>query len=216
MSENLQNDESSKTSISDEDTNKTSEDANVKINSIITSRFKAFEKSLDKMLEAKLSAFAPKQPEEKTEGSTVKVSPEVKELQAQIAKMQEKELANETKFKAEKLNSTLKDKLLELGVDPKMARAAIAILKEDQAVKYNDENELIFYDRHTGEQDLSAGLKNWSKSEEAKNFKAASTISGSGAKSPNTDANGDSSKLSNQEAERTINQWMENPASLLK
>src|SRR5215469_10873025 len=161
-----------------------------KLNSAITGRLKSFEKRFDEKLDKLIAS----QNSSKKEDATKEDVSEFKLLQRKIQELESEREAEKQASRSEKLNSTVKDQLLNIGVEPKVIRSVIALFKEDKAIGYNADGEIVFKDRFSGEMDLAAGLKKWQQSEEAKFFIPAKTIKGAGATSPKSDNKTPSSK----------------------
>jgi len=163
------------------------------VDKAISKHFKGFEKTLDERL-AKLAPPKPEdKPEDKPEGAAgaagkTPVDPETRKLREQLEQVTKKQADSEARARAAELKATrdaahgdLRGQLDAMGIKGPRARAVIADLEQSGALRLNEESgqyelavkrarakgakaeELVF-------DDLSAGLKDWAGTDDAKEF----------------------------------------------
>lgn len=144
------------------------ESANINetINRAITARLRSFSEKIDSMLEEKLSKLQPVDKEEKSKKSTASPDPEVEAIQNELKALQNERKANRDMS----LRATVKEKLLQAGVNPSAVKALVALhVDSEKTISYASDgsNEILFRD-HDSHHTLDHGISNWLKSDEAK------------------------------------------------
>jgi multidrug efflux pump subunit AcrB len=175
------------------------------LNQVVNSAFSARSKSSEKKLEETLSSFAAKfealAPKQEVQADKpAKIDPMVLQLKKELEHERSIRLEAENKNKEVSLRATLKDKLTALNVNPAQIKAVMAtMIHEDKAVAYNDEGSLVF---RSGDQefDLDSGLKEWSKTSEAKSFIAPKGAAGSGQLVTSNNKSQTKTEISNEAA----------------
>ena len=172
-------------------------------NQAIGARFKTFEKQLDaksaestksildKIAEMGTTAAAGKSGKKGEKGEEESSeTPAFKSMQRQLAEVtkETERLKSErdqerSKSRDMSLRQKVTDELTKNGItDPQRARHALAVLKEEQRVKYaeDDSDDIVFRDADGSFLDLSTGVKSWSKGEDGKHFLPPTGARGSG------------------------------------
>jgi hypothetical protein len=148
-------------------------------NSAISAREKAFEARLAKQQEeftALLKQFAPKQEQEKEEklSRTAQLEQEVKEMKAARA-------ADLAAARENNLRRVVEQSVRKHGISSDFAEHALTYLVDGKkAVKYNADGELVFSLNGVDYDSVDAGIEAWSSTKEAKLYKPATNVSGSG------------------------------------
>lgn len=164
---------------------------NAKLNAAVTAHAKRLEERFNKALDEKLAKLAPPKtddkPDEKPAGGA-KTDPEVARLREQVEKLTKQSAdAEAARMKAEQkaardaTHTALREQLDGLGVKGPKARAVIHDLEASGQLRLNTETgayELVVKRARTkgarAEEltydDLGAGLKDWSQTDDAKEF----------------------------------------------
>lgn len=128
----------------------------------------------------------------------------------EAAEARERDAINKNRRTA--LDQTTTDHLVKMGVDPKHVRQAIAFLRADDRIGYEDEesDRAIFRDDAGTAFDLKMGLSTWVKSEDAKLYLATTGMRGSGSRPVLGGGNGDGKPKSQQEKMQAISDALNN------
>lgn len=147
-------------------------------NKALSARERAFEKKMQKLMEdnAKLVeklSTGTKQEEEKL-SRTAELERTVKELSKNIQQ-------RDARDKANNLRKATEQSLRNHGVDPEFAEHALAYLIDaKQAVKYDDEGNMVMVLNGITYDDLEEGMAVWAQSRDAKLYKKPTNTQGSG------------------------------------
>jgi hypothetical protein len=156
------------------------------LNKIQTSYSKKLERSLDSKfsgIQSVLSSLAnpqgPVTSDEVQERPTLKkVDTKTAELEKQVQILLERDRKREDELRQERLDKSLSDALLSVGVAPELLKPAKAYVRSER-LKQDEEGSTKF--RHEDiDYDLADGLKLWAKSDDAKWALAAKTPKGTG------------------------------------
>lgn len=178
----------------------TIEQFNTALNGMASSQKKEFRKSIDELKGLLVSQQQEKVEKEQPEKVDPNANPEFAKMQKQLAETTkrleaisaEKE-AEIVKRKDTELNTSLQAELAKIGVPASRIKAVVAMMKhEDKVVGYDEDGSLVFKTPN-GDTDLAAGIKGWSKTDEGKEFIAATGVKGAGNKSPNASKFGSNS-----------------------
>jgi hypothetical protein len=176
------------------------------LNRAITSRFKDFEKKLDKsneglvttlsskleeLVTGKLESLQPK-PDDKGEGSKpAGESPEMKAMARQLAEVQKAlEKSNQEKdverarSRDRDLRSKLQEALSGAGITGVQLKHAVGVLVDaEKRVRIDDDDRVLFKGDDGDELPLADGVKSWVKTDEAKIYLPPRGSQGSGDRS---------------------------------
>lgn len=147
----------------------------------------AFEAKVDAKLQESAKPVPPK-PGEAPPQVDIESHPAFKGMQKQLADATKKIAEAETATQAERakakdaaLRTTLQEKLIKSGIDPKRAHLALGVLVDAQKrVRYADDDSIIFRGDDNEDVDLETGLKAWTQTEDAKTFTPPRGTGGSG------------------------------------
>lgn len=142
-----------------------------------------FMKDLEKLLESKFSKaeVETEEVEEKPRPTMKGLDAETLKLKNQVAALMKEKEIRDAADKANNLKSSLRDALLSVGVSEKSLNHAIKYLKDD--IYYNEEGS-ISMKFNNNDYELSEGLTNWVKSEDAKYYLPPKGTQGSGQRGP--------------------------------
>lgn len=150
------------------------------LNEIINGFRKSFKSDIEKQLKA---IVPPVQTEETVtpKKSQKEVDPEKEEMKAQLKQVLAERAQEKAELQSRKLNDSLSDMLVQSGVDSKHVKHAIAFLKSEHDVKY-DEDGTIKMKVGFDDLDLHEAVKSWVKTDEAKLYMSPKGAVGSGQK----------------------------------
>jgi hypothetical protein len=158
----------------------------------LKSAFDAFLPELDKVVTTKLEGHVPNPPpgEKPPGGTSVQDSPEWKGMLKKQAELDAKIAAGEARLAAERaksrdvsLRQKVSEALVKKGIDAARARQALALLKSEDRVKYESDDDdagITFLDADGTEVDLNTGLDGWVKTDDAKIYMPPRGSAGSG------------------------------------
>ena len=166
------------------------------INSAFTGRFKPLQATLTSLHDRLVQDDNQEQPEQDDKMSNKQ---KIARLESQLKAMADEKATAVAKERDLSLRQNVKDKLIAAGIAPNMIKAAMSVLIDtDKSIGYDDDNQIVF--RHTsGDMDLDTGLKTWTATEEAKAFKAARKVMGSGDHGYSTSGASSNKQLSEEE-----------------
>lgn len=141
-----------------------------------------FMKDLEKLLESRLSNTKTEVEEETEEvedkrPTMKKLDAETLKLKNQVAALMKEKETRDAADKAKNLKDSLRDALLSAGISEKSLNHAIKYLKDD--VYYNEDGDLSIK-FNNNDYELSEGLANWVKSDDAKYYIPPKGTKGSG------------------------------------
>jgi vacuolar-type H+-ATPase subunit I/STV1 len=156
------------------------------INSALSNRSKGTSKEISE-LKTMLSQLT--QPKEEVKEEPVPKKDEIykqlNEYKKLVDDLKKERDEHKSKSKVERLNSTVRDFLTKSGVPAHQLKAAVAVLKEDGLLGYDEEDEdrLVF---KSGAEvlDIQEGLKSWLKGDDGKYFVPSKNPKGSGSLKP--------------------------------
>lgn len=165
----------------------TMEQLNSVLNSALSNRSKSFSKELSELKTLLTQSVQPK--EEIKEDPTPnknEIYKQLKEYKDLVDQLKKERDEHKSKSKSDRLNSSVKETLTKFGVQSNQLKAALAVLKEDGFLGYDedDEDRLVFKSGHEVV-DIQEGLKSWLKSEDGKVFSPSKNPKGSGSLKPN-------------------------------
>lgn len=169
------------------------------VNSAITSRNNAFEKSVMKEVQGLIGSSKDASLDETAPAKAGKKNvqdPEVAALREKIEKMEAEKAQAIAKERDANLRKNLSAELAKAGIRPEMVKHAIATLVDSDKVigytadEYAQDKDRMVFKSKSGEEDLTTGLKNWIRSDEGKVFLPPKGAQGSGDRSLSTKRNG--------------------------
>jgi hypothetical protein len=178
-----------------------------------------------KLLEEKLTAFAPKpaaDDDDKGKGKRDKGdSVELQSLRKEISELRtaaDRERATAAEERSKSRTMTLRsaaiDQLARIGISGNNARLALNCLLQDQRIAFDTDvsagevDEIVFRSDDEGWVKLDLGLKSWAKSSDAKVFLPAAGVTGAGSR-PGTSPMPTAVKMSDEERKRVLGEYLD-------
>lgn len=163
--------------VTDDNSTESSYLTSQQFNQAMSARERAFEKKMSKLMEENaklLERFAPAAKEEPALSRTAELERTVKDLSKNIQE-------RDARDKASNLRKRAENSLRQHGIDAEFSEHALAYLVDaKQAIKYDDDGNLIMVLNGVEYDDLDAGMAVWSQSRDAKLYKKPTGASGSG------------------------------------
>ena len=172
------------------------------VNSAFTQRSSAFERKIEALLSKVIPQTAQVEQEESVKPGRVP-NAEIMSMKKQLDEMKAEKEAEYNKRRETVLRQKLSEQLERAGTPKNLVKAAVALLiSENKAVgytadEYADDKEKVVFRGDSGEEDLSAGLGKWLRSDEGSSFLPPRGAQGSGDKSYNLNKASKQTPISN-------------------
>lgn len=149
---------------------------------IVDERVKPLTTRLDDV-EAKPEAKPDKGKDEAKDPRTAELEAKIAALEEQNRKQAEERKQAEKRAKLERLHGSARDALLEAGVPPERVRIALAVLKDEGLLDYDDQGQPGVRFQRKGYSEVldpKEGVAEWLKSDAGKLFLPAADVGGTG------------------------------------